>query len=157
MKDSQNPDSQKNRDNSQWDRWDSNASNSSYYNQPVHRPYGQAFSIAAAACGLLSLLTCCTIVLSLPLGALGILFAVLAHRKGQKMNNACATGFTLSVIGLVSAAAMIVYAFAMLPVFLKNEAFRSQLDTMTEQMYGIPFSEFMQEYYGYSFDQEVSQ
>ena len=70
--------------NGQRDRWNSSSSDSSYYNQPTHRPYGQAFSVASAVCGLLSMTTSCTIVLSLPLGALGILFAVLAHRAKKK-------------------------------------------------------------------------
>ena len=140
-----------NRDNGQWDRWNSNASNSSYYNQPTHRPYGQAFSVAAAVCGLLSVAPCCTIILSLPLGALGILFAVLAHRQGRRMNSACVTGLTLSVIGFAGALLLMVYSFVMLPVMMKNESFRMRLDTMTQQMYGIPFSEMMEEY-GYSFD-----
>ena len=58
-----------NGNNGQRDRWNSSASNSSYYNQPTHRPYGQTFSIASAICGLLSMTTSCTIILSLPLGA----------------------------------------------------------------------------------------
>lgn len=142
-----------NRDNGQWDRWNSNASNSSYYNQPTHRPYGQSFSIASAVCGLLSMMTCCTIILSLPLGALGILFAVLAHRKGKKMSSACATGLIFSCVGLVSALSMILYSFVMLPTLMKNEAFRSQLNAMTEQIYGMDFTELMEEYYGYSFEE----
>lgn len=141
-----------NRDNGQWDRWNSNASNSSYYNQPTHRPYGQAFSVAAAVCGLLSLTTCCTVILSLPLGALGILFACLAHRRGKRMSSACVTGLTLSIIGLASAVLIMIYSLFMLPVFMKNESFRNQLDTISEQMYGIHFSEFMEQYYGYSFN-----
>ncbi|HBA46291.1 MAG TPA: hypothetical protein DCZ91_00505 [Lachnospiraceae bacterium] len=142
---------QNNRDNDQWDRWNSNASNSSYYNQPTHRPYGQAFSLASAVCGLLAVTTCCTVILSLPLGALGILFAVLAHRKGRRMSTACVTGLTLSIIGFASAILLMVYSLVMLPVLMKNESFRTQLDTMTQQMYGIPFSEMM-EGYGYSFE-----
>lgn len=135
-----------------WDKWNSNASNSSYYNQPVHRPYGQAFSIASAVCGLLAVTTCCTVILSLPLGALGILFAVLAHRKGRRMSTAGVTGLTLSIIGLTTAVLLMIYTFVMLPVFMKNETFRMQLDTMTEQIYGIPFTEMLEGYYGYSFD-----
>ena len=142
-----------NRNNGQWDRWNSNASNSSYYNQPTHRPYGQSFSIAAAVCGLLSMMTCFTIVLSVPLGALGILFAVLAHRKGKKMNNTCITGLIFSCVGLVSALIMILYTFIMLPTLMKNDVFRNQLNTMTKQMYGVDFTEFMEEYYGYSFEE----
>ena len=142
---------QNSRDNGQWDRWNSNASNSSYYNQPTHRPYGQAFSVASAVCGLLAVTTCCTVILSLPLGALGILFAVLARRKGRRMSTACVTGLTLSMIGLASAVLLMVYSFILLPVLMKNDSFRLQLDTMTQQMYGIPFSEMM-ERYGYSFE-----
>lgn len=138
-----------NRDNGQWDRWNSNASNSSYYNQPTHRPYGQAFSVASAICGLLSVTTCCTVILSLPLGALGILFACLAHRKGKRMSSTCVTGLTLSIIGLGSAVLLMIYSLFMLPVFMKNESFLNQLNSITEQMYGIPFSELMEQYYGY--------
>lgn len=142
-----------NRDNhhEEWDKWNSNASNSSYYNQPTHRPYGQAFSIASAVCGLLSLMTCCTVVLSLPLGALGILFAVLAHRKGKPLNNQCVTGITLSSIGLVTAVCLIIYSFVMLPVLMRNDTFRHQINTISQQMYGMDFDAFMEEYYGYSF------
>lgn len=142
-----------NRDNGQWDRWNSNASNSSYYNQPTHRPYGQSFSIASAVCGLLSMMTCCTIILSLPLGALGVLFALLAHRRGRKMNNTCATGLIFSCAGLTSALALILYSFVMLPTLMKNEAFRNQLNSMSEQIYGMEFTELMEEYYGYSFEE----
>ena len=143
---------QNNRNNGQWDRWNSNASNSSYYNQPTHRPYGQAFSVAAAVCGLLSVTTCCTVILSLPLGALGILFAYLAHRRGKRMSSACVTGLTLSIIGLAGAVVLMIYSLFMLPGFMKNEPFRNQLNTITEQMYGVSFSEFMEQYYGYSFE-----
>ncbi len=141
------------RGNGQWDRWNSDSSNSSYYNQPTHRPYGQSFGIAAGVCGLLSMTTSCTIILSLPLGALGILFAVLSHRKGKKMSGTCATGLALSAAGLTFAVAMMVYSFVMMPVLMKNESFRNQVDTMTEQMYGVSFTDLMEEYYGYSYEE----
>lgn len=139
-----------NQNNNQWDRWNSNASNSSYYNQPTHRPYGQGFTMASVACGILSITTCCTGILPLPLGALGILFAVLVYRKGKKMNSACVMGITTSCLGIAVGVMMTVYSFAMLPFFLKNEAFRSQFDTLTQQMYGMDFEEFLKEYYGYT-------
>ena len=143
-----------NRDNhhEEWDKWNSNASNSSYYNQPTHRPYGQTFSIASAVCGLLSMTTSCTIILSLPLGALGILFAVLAHRTKKKMNSTCVTGIALSCVGLTTAISMIVYSFVMLPSLMQNDAFRNQVNAVSRQLYGVDFDEFMEETYGYSFD-----
>lgn len=141
-----------NGNNGQRDRWNSNASNSSYYNQPTHRPYGQTFSIASAVCGLLSMTTSCTIILSLPLGALGILFAVLAHRTKKKMNSTCVTGIALSCVGLTTAISMIVYSFVMLPSLMQNDAFRNQVNAVSRQLYGVDFDEFMEETYGYSFD-----
>ena len=141
-----------NGNNGQQDRWNSNASNSSYYNQPTHRPYGQTFSIASAICGLLAMTTSCTIILSLPLGALGILFAVLAHRTKKKMNTTCVTGIALSCVGLVSAVSRIVYSFVMLPSLMENEAFRNQVNAVSQQLYGMDFDVFMEETYGYSFD-----
>lgn len=150
MDSNQNGPDNRNRRNEQWDRWNSNASNSSYYNQPTHRPYGQSFSIASGVCGILSLSTCCFIIVSLPLAALGILFAVLAYRKGKKMNNTCVAGVLFSSIGLACAVTLTIYSLAMMPVLLKNEAFRSQFDRMSEQIYGMDFEELLEKYYGYS-------
>ena len=48
-----------------------------------NRPEG--FAIASLICGILSNICCCTGILSLPVGALGILFAVLTKRKGKSI------------------------------------------------------------------------
>lgn len=83
-----------------WDKWDSNASHSSYYNQPTHTPYDQVFSIASLVCGLLSVtLGCCY--LSIPLGAMGILFTALCHRRNKPLNPNCRTGIFLSIFGII--------------------------------------------------------
>ncbi len=148
----QNNGNNMNRDNGQWDKWNSNASNSSYYNQPTHRPYGQLFAIASGICGLLSITTCCAAILSLPLGALGILFAVLTYRKGKKMNTTSALGIMLSCAGIVTAVTTIVYSFSRLPTLMESEVFRNQINTITRQMYGMDFTELMQEFFGYTFE-----
>ncbi len=139
--------------NQNWDRWNSDASNSSYYNQPTHRPYGQAFLMASCLCGFLSITTCCTGVLSLPIGALGILFALLAYRKGKKMPSNGIVGIILSSVGMVIGIAMIVYTFVTLPAMMENEIYRAQFDQITEQMYGMDFAEFMEEFYGYTIEE----
>ena len=139
-------------DNQQYDRWNSNASNSSYYNQPTHRPYGQGFIIASMVCGVLSVTACCTGILSLPLGALGILFALLTYRKGKKMNGTAMIGIVLSAMGIITGISMLVYSFYMLPEMMKDPFFRNQVDAITEQMYGMDFAEFMEEFYGYEID-----
>lgn len=141
-----------NKDNGQRDRWNSDSSNSSYYNQPTHRPYGQTFSIASAVCGLLAMTTGCTVILPLILGSLGILFAVLAHRSKKKMNTTCVTGIALSCAGLVSVVFIAIRSFTMLPEMMENDAFRSYMNTAMQQIYGMDFDTFLEEYYGYSFD-----
>lgn len=142
-----------NRDDGQWDRWNSNASNSSYYNQPTHRPYGERFAIASGICGILSLSSCCFLLFSLPLAALGLLFAVLSYRSGRKMSTPCFTGILFSSLGLTCAVVLCIYSLAMMPVFLKNEVFRSRFDAVTEQVYGMDFAEFMEKYYGYTIEE----
>ncbi|MCM1063899.1 MAG: DUF4190 domain-containing protein [Eubacterium sp.] len=140
------------RDDQQRDRWNSSASNSSYYNQPTHRPYGQGFIIASMVCGVLSVTACCTGILSLPLGALGILFALLTYRKGKKMNGSALTGIVLSTMGIVTGVSILVYSFRTLPDMMRDPMFRSQMDAIMEQMYGMDLEEFMREYYGYELD-----
>lgn len=139
--------------NGQWDRWNSNSSNSSYYNQPTHRPYRVGFMLASGICGILSVSTCCTGFFSLPFGALGILFAVLACRKGKNLNATCILGVVFSIIGMLGGIIMLIYTFLMLPTFLKDETYREQLDIVTEAAYGMDFAEFMEEYYGYTIEE----
>lgn len=136
----------------QRDRWNSDASHSSYYNQPTHRPYGQAFAVASAVCGILSMTTICTVVLPLPLGALGLLFAYLSHRSKKRMNTTCVMGMVLSSAALVTVVSMTVYSFLSLPSLMQDETFRNQVNSVSQQIYGIDFEEFMEQFYGYTFE-----
>ena len=149
MEHNQNDPNNRQRNNQQYDRWNSSASNSSYYNQPTHRPYGQGFIIASMVCGVLSVTACCTGILSLPLGALGILFALLTYRRGKKMNGSAMTGIVFSTMGIITGVSMLIYSLYTLPEMMQDPFFRSQIDAMTEQMYGMDFAEFLEEYYGY--------
>ena len=111
-----------------WDKWDSNASHSSYYNQPTHTPRDQGFSVAAVCCGLLSVtLGWCS--LSLPLGAMGILFAVLCSRKNKPLNSSCSMGLSLSIFGCIYGTVSLVY---LIMKRLDNPAFLEQLRHLYE-------------------------
>ncbi len=68
------------------------------------------FSTASFLCGLLSVFLCCTGVLSVPAGALGILFAVLTKRSGAPMPPVSKSGVFLSCIGIALGISMCVYA-----------------------------------------------
>lgn len=114
-----------------WDKWDSNASHSSYYNQPTHTPYDQGFSIASIVCGMLSItLGCCS--LSLPLGAMGILFAVLCRRRNRPLNGNCRMGLYLSVFGCIYGAVNLVYQVLR---SLNDPVFMQQMQLIYDQIY----------------------
>ncbi|MCM1551493.1 MAG: hypothetical protein NC092_02240 [Butyrivibrio sp.] len=67
------------------------------------------FSIASLVCGILSITLCCSGILSLPLGGLGILFAILTKRMGKAMPSMSATGLVLSCSGFFLGMLMCVY------------------------------------------------
>ncbi len=136
-----------NQDN-QWNRWNSSAENSSYHNQRTHRPYDEGFAIASLVLGLLSVtLGCCGI--SIPLGALGILFASLCYRRGKRMNGNARFGLCLSVFGLIYGMVLILYSlFVQLPAMLQDPAYMNQLNQLYRTFFGMDFQEFMQSFYG---------
>lgn len=107
------------------------------------------FATISLMLGIFSVTACCTGVLSLPLGALGILFAILTYRKGKQMNPLSIAGIVFSAIGMLTGLAMLIYTFVALPSLMEDESFREQMNAVSEQMYGIEFDTLMEEAYGY--------
>ena len=68
------------------------------------------------------------------------------------MNGTALTGIVLSIMGIITGVSMLIYSFYTLPSMMQDPMFRNQVDSITEQMYGMDFAEFMKEYYGYEFD-----
>lgn len=106
------------------------------------------FRIASLVLGILALLSICTAVLPIPLGAGAILFAVLGHRKGKQLDTMSLAGILTGAAGMAMSIALIAMTFMMLPTMLKDESYREQLNTMSEAMYGITFDEMLEEGYG---------
>ena len=63
-------------------------------------PAPNGFASAALVMGILSLVLCCCCYISIPLGGLGILFAILSRTSRRPMHGPSRTGLILSVIGL---------------------------------------------------------
>lgn len=114
------------------------------------------FAIASLIFGILSLITICTGFLPLPIGALGIIFAILAARKGRPWSSSAIVGTILSGIGMGLAVLMITISMLMLPTMLKDPQYREYLNNMSEQLYGETFDEMMQEGYGINLDDYLS-
>ncbi len=116
------------------------------------RPKKSPFSGAALLLGVFSLLSIGIVILPIPLGALGILFASLAHRKGKKREISCIVGLTSSIIGLIASISIMVSSIAMIPTLMKNPEYREQLNTISEQLYGKSFDDVVEELYGVELD-----
>ncbi len=110
------------------------------------RPANNTFATVALICGILALLTTCTAVGPLVLGGLGILFAVLSHRKGQKLNMQAFTGVITSVAGIAFSIVLFALTFMALPQMLQSEEYRAQLNATSEAMYGITMDEMLEQY-----------
>lgn len=106
-------------------------------NIPDKRPGG--FAIASMVCGIASLIVCCTGVLSIPTGALGILFAVLTKRKGQPLSGMCVAGIWLSCVGMALGILMTVYSFFMV---FNDPLLHEEMNSLFEMMYGMSMDEY---------------
>lgn len=111
------------------------------------------FAKASLIMGVLALLTIATGVLPLLFGALGILFAVLSHRKRKPLDTSALLGAVTSAIGLSIAVVMFAITIMMLPTMLKDPEYREQLNSLTESMYGATFDEVMEEGWGVDLDE----
>ncbi len=111
-----------------------------------------AFSNASMLLGIFALLSLATVFLPLPLAALGILFAFLTHRKGQKRELSCLVGLVSSSAALIISVFTIIASLAMLPTMLKSPEYRKQLDVLSEQLYGESFDDMVETLYGIDID-----
>ncbi len=112
-------------------------------------PKTSGFSIAALVFGILAIVTLCTGLLPIPLGALGILFAVLTYRKGKKLPALSLTGLCLSCVGMVFGIVLYVYTIATFMPLLENPEYREELNTYYESILGVSLDELLGEYGDY--------
>ena len=89
------------------------------YRQNPPAPRRNPFAIVSLVLGIGSLLTICTGFLPLPMGALGILFAVLSYRRGRRLDSMALTGAVTSCVGLLFSLVLYGMVFAMLPSLLR--------------------------------------
>lgn len=122
-----------------------NANNNNRQN--TAKPSG--FSIAALVFGILSMVTLCTGLLPIPLGALDILFAILTYRRGKKLPSLSITGLCLSCVGMIFGIALYTYTAVTVMPLLENPEYRKELNTYYESILGISLDELLGEYGDY--------
>lgn len=97
----------------------------------VQRPGG--FVTASLVCGIVSLSLFWLGPLAIPVGALGILFAVLSRRLGRGMFPSARAGLIMSVIGV--AIGILISVYSVYSVFTDPEL-REQYEQIMEYYYG---------------------
>lgn len=111
------------------------------------------FTVASLILGICSLVSVCTAILPLPLGALGILFAILSYRKGQRMDIMAIAGITTSCVGLAFSVLIYGMVFAMMPSMLRDPEYRDMLNRYSESMYGESYDDLFERAYGIDLDE----
>ena len=111
------------------------------------------FTIASLGLGVCSLLTVCTAVLPLPLGALGVLFAILSYRKGRRMDTMAVTGLATSCLGLAFSIVIYGTVLSMLPAMMRDPQYREMLNRYSESMYGESYDDLFERAYGIDLDE----
>ncbi len=111
------------------------------------------FTIASLVLGVCSLLTVCTAVLPLPLGALGVLFAILSYRKGRRMDTMAVTGLATSCLGLAFSVVIYGTVLSMLPAMMRDPQYREMLNRYSESMYGESYDDLFERAYGIDLDE----
>ncbi len=109
-----------------------------------------AFSIASFVCGTIALVTLCTAIIPIPVGALGTLFAILTYRKGKSLSTYSKIGLWLSLICMIIGIIYTAYVIIAFVIPLYNDpAFIQELNTYYESIYGISYEELMNLYFNY--------
>lgn len=133
-----------------------NQTNNYYTNpnnyQPQQRPAPKkknAFSIASLVCGIISIVVCCCGFLSLPMGALSVLFALLARRQGKAMDGMCIAGIVTSVVGMIGGIIFLIFTFGSTYATMNDPAYRDELYDTMEEMYGEEMTDYIFEFYGW--------
>ncbi|MBD5500627.1 MAG: hypothetical protein HDR10_05375 [Lachnospiraceae bacterium] len=125
-----------------------------YYNNPSFRNPGMAMATASLFLGLASFFMSMTVLFSLILGGLAILFALLSKGYGKKMITQAKIGFICGIGGLGATFFLIVSSVSMLlanPDMLIEIGI--QYDTAIEEVYGQPTEEL----YGVSFEDMMTE
>ncbi len=110
------------------------------------------FTVASLILGICSLASVCTAILPLPLGALGILFAVLSYRKGRHMDTMAMAGIATSCVGLAFSVLIYGVVFSMIPTMMRDPEYRDMLNRYSENMYGESYDDLFERAYGIDLD-----
>lgn len=86
--------------------------NSDYYGEPEPPAPKKGLAIAAMICGILSIVTCCIIYVSLPLSIVAIILSIICLVKKKDGKGMAIAGLICGIVGLVAMIGFYIYVFA---------------------------------------------
>jgi len=107
----------------------------------------KGFIIASMVLGILSILFSCVGFYSIPFASLSILFAILAYRKGRKMNSMAVSGIITSCIGIIMGILVTIWAFWYMSVLIED-GFLDYYESYLEETYGEEVTDLLKDFYG---------
>lgn len=107
-----------------------------------YKTNNNSFSKIAIILGIFAVITSTTVFISIFFGALGIIFAILSKGKYTKMGTYGKLGFDSSIIAIVISISILFYS---LYSFTYNAEYRSQVDALSKQLYGVTATDLFKE------------
>jgi len=116
------------------------------YNNPYYGPVdppgtNRKFGGAAFGCGIASIALLITGVLSVVLGALGILFSNLSRRRGKGYPSKAKAGLVMSIIGIILGGIITFNSFLYVYTMISNDQFYDQFYQEMNESYKMIYGE----------------
>ena len=115
---------------------------------------GRAFAIASLVCGIVGVLACCCCVYlaNLILGALAVIFAIVAAKKSKKMPGLAIAGLILGILALLIFLAL--FSFELWITSLTEEDFNAMIGDAIRDAFGEDFYKEYMDSMGFAFGNE---
>lgn len=107
--------------------FDADREEHSFYGESPKTPHSSSgMASAALVLGIISIVTACCFYISIPLGALSILFAILSKEPSRPYLSQAKSGLILSIIGIAATLLLLALAFVVEVTYLDDTEFRKQ-------------------------------
>lgn len=105
------------------------------------------FSIASVVLGILAIISCCTALLPIPFGALGLVFVALSHRGGRPLPTLSVVGLVLCIIGIVIGVCYTWYlvTYYIIPMYNDPDFYHNMIENYKTN-YGLDLSQYFQNF-----------
>ena len=103
------------------------------------------FSVLSFIFGMMAVFSISTLIFSIGLGALAVIFATLSKGYEKRLNPVSRNGF---ILGLSSLIISLVICFSAVYLYTNNQEYHDKFNQLYEQLYGVSFDEYSQELFG---------